>query len=147
MKYNLTHATLDDLPEILEMAKDFISHVKNNISEWTEDVMIHRLSTMIKEHFFVVVKDQDGFICGGLGAWIAPSFWSMVLVAEEAFWWVDPAYRSTRVGHMCMKYFMAEIKKAGLKPIVHLLSDSPVSASSLKRHYGLVQKESTFYLE
>lgn len=147
MKYNLTHATLDDLPEILGLAKDFIEHVNNDAASWTEDVMVHRLSTMIREHFFIVVKDQDNIICGGLGAWIAPSFWSMSLVAEETFWWVDPTYRNTRVGHMCMKYFMTETKIAGLKPIVHLLSDSPISAASLKRHYGLVQKESTFYLE
>lgn len=147
MKYTISHATVEDLPEILEMARDFIDHINNDIAEWTEDVMIYRLLTMIQEHFFIVVKDRDGFICGGLGAWVATAFWSMSLIAEETFWWVDPNYRKTRVGHMCMKYFMSETKKAGLKPIVHLLSDSPVSAASLKRHYGLVQKESTFYLE
>lgn len=147
MKYKIVHATEEDLPEILHMAEDFINHVNNPVATWDEDVMVYRMLQLIKDYFFIVAKDENGDIVGGLGAVITPAFWSRTLIAEEVFWWVDPAYHRTRAGAILLNYFMTETKKAGLKPILHLLHDSPISPESLKRHHGLVQKESTFYLE
>lgn len=145
MTYKISHATESELPKILELAKDFINHVNNDVAKWDEDIMVYRLLSLIREHFFIVVKDNETIV-GGLGAVVTPAFWSKTLIIEEVFWWVDAGYRNTRAGAMLIKYFTNEAKKANLKPIFHLLHDSPVKANSLKR-YGLVQKESTFYVE
>lgn len=144
MTYKLVHATMDDLPEMIEHAKTFSKFLGNETVKFDMNTAVAVMSQVIQFGFCPLVKKDDKVV-GGLGAAIHPSLWNMnQLQITELFWWVGEEHRHTRVGAMLLKYFVTEAKKAGLNPVLHTLEHSPVNEETLKR-YGFHKKESTFY--
>lgn len=97
----IRHATLVDVPYIVELSKKFYPmtpYAKQG--EFDEDTVEELTTTLIKRGIMLLAQDDESLeLVGILGAIVAPFLYNkMVLGCNEAIWWVLPEYQKAGIG-------------------------------------------------
>lgn len=104
-------ATLDDLPDLLEIARQFIQEAPNYSSrELDEQALTENLSQVIQGAGTVFVAVQDHEITGGIVCLTTKDWFNNQVIAFEQVFYVKPAYRSTRAALYLIDTFITWAK-------------------------------------
>lgn len=104
-------ATLDDLPDLLEIARQFIQEAPNYSSrELDEQALTENLSQVIQGAGTVFVAVQDHEIAGGIVCLTTKDWFNNQVIAFEQVFYVKPAYRSTRAALYLIDTFITWAK-------------------------------------
>ena len=114
-------ADLEDVPQILKLGREFFecSGFQKFYSRDDETIVELLEGLITQEPHFVLVADKNvvgsrqvvGFV--GIGIFPHPLNKS-ILVSDEFFMWVDPQYRSNRVGSDLFRFANKEIERRGV---------------------------------
>ena len=137
----ITVATLDEIPVIIAMAKQFetfSSHVNVDVEH-----CIRVYSNFMKSGIGrVFLLKQNDAIVGGLGAIKAPDLHTGCLMAIECFWFVSPGHRGG--GLKLLESFEAWAREEGcVKAAMIHLEDSqpgPLEKIYARRGYLLAER-------
>ena len=99
---NIRHATLDDLPRLVEMGQRFQAEtVYAKHTAWDTAQMIDTATRLITQDTgLVLVSECDGHVIGMLGAVLFKHHMTALLTVAELFFWVEPEHRGHGVRFM-----------------------------------------------
>jgi GNAT superfamily N-acetyltransferase len=112
-------ATLQDMPQIAEMAKAFYDEHPDHTCEFCPETTWAVLETLIKDLqsvFIVLVNDQDDVV-GGLGATMSSPYYSKDVIGAEMFWYVHPDYRRGSSSVALIRAYEAWGEEVGCKSV------------------------------
>lgn len=109
-------ATQADYPILLEIGHKFFEfNAYRKFTEIDEVSLLRTFHQLASEHL-LLVAEVDGKVVGTAGAFIAPLYWNHnYLQGLEAFWWVDPEYRSNNLGEQLRLYLQADAEAKGVQ--------------------------------
>ena len=141
MMYEITEATIDEIPEMTRIAQGFeqaSSHVKVNY-EHSVKTYINFINSGIG---VVLLLKKDNVIIGGLGAIKAPDLHEGVMMAIETFWFVSPEHRGR--GLTLFDAFEEWAERNGCidKAMIHMVDSYPgiLEKFYTRSGYELVEK-------
>jgi GNAT superfamily N-acetyltransferase len=98
---NIRHATLEDVPQIVEYANEFLSHDPISALRVNNSKIANLVESFIikgpKEHLLLVSFDEEGIV-GVLAAFLVSPMFSDDKIAVECLWYLEPEYRTSRRG-------------------------------------------------
>ena len=107
-------ATLDDLPDLLEIARQFIQEAPNYSSrELDEQALTENLSQVIQGAGTVFVAVQDHEIAGGIVCLTTKDWFNNQIIAFEQVFYVKPEYRGTRAALLLIDVFLNWSRQMG----------------------------------
>lgn len=146
-------ATVDDLPEIVRMARAFIAYGKRDMLRHVDDDVLHERARMLMESDTITVFVADagerglvGMIVGTLiGVWFAPT----QRIATELAWWVDEDARGTPTAiRLVMRYEQwAREHGAQVATMSSLVLDSGSGVGTMLGRMGFAPSEVTHVKE
>lgn len=100
----IREATPQDFADLLKIGYKFFEfNAYRHYTEIDEDSLLSTFSFLRSDHVLLVVE-HEAKIIGTAAAFIAPLYWNHnYRQGLEAFWWVDPEYRSSGVGSKLRK--------------------------------------------
>jgi len=139
-------ATIDDLPKLEPLAREFYSS-----SRFLKDFDIERFSSVWASWMnlgvgaiYLLLPDESGPIAGCLGAYVYPEPYSGSIVATEFFWYVSRDHR----GHGLDLYYAFEewARERGASQIrmAHLCDLMPEGMKVLYGELGMEPIETTY---
>lgn len=139
--YDVTIATLEEVPVITRLCKNFEQASKLVTVDIDHSVKAYTQFITSGIGAMLLLK-RDGDIIGGLGCLKYPDLHSGVLIAVETFWFVLPEHRGR--GLMLLDAFEAWGASQGCKKLamIHLTDSYPAALERLyrMRGYQLVEK-------
>lgn len=149
LKKGLRHATLDDLPEIFELAKDLFTGSPMEGMRFSPRKIQSKILQAVSsgfEDYLVIVAEDEGKIVGALAAYCYEPIWSDQKIACEVLWHVKPEYRKGRRGLDMMDAYEAWAKSRGCVFAQYgILSSSPQTMPALYEKRGCVLAEHIYY--
>lgn len=107
-------ATLDDLPDLLEIARQFIQEAPNYSSrELDEQALRENLSAVINGMGAVFVAEQGQEIAGGIVCLTTKDWFNNQVIAFEQVFYVKPEYRGTPAALMLIDVFLSWSRQMG----------------------------------
>lgn len=107
-------ATLDDLPALIEIARQFIHEAPNYASrELDEQALQDNLSAVINGMGAVFVVEQGQEIAGGIVCLTSKDWFNNQIIAFEQVFYVKPEYRSTRAALLLIDVFLNWSRQMG----------------------------------
>jgi GNAT superfamily N-acetyltransferase len=96
---HIREATIDDVPRIVELAGHFIEGTRYAQFLTKQPELLARMAVeMIAGKGLIVLGEVDGQVVGMLAVVPYVDPMTGVPMVDETVWWVEPAYRSTRLG-------------------------------------------------
>lgn len=112
---SIRNANLEDVPRIIELAKQFHAVSGYECLELDDDTM-QRLAFTSIEQSLCPVAEVNGEIVGFLLGLQFPALMNAnVMVGTEIAWWVEPEHRNKPIGVRLLKYVEQQAKSKGLK--------------------------------
>lgn len=132
-------ATIEDLPEILEMSKEFIS--KTGYEKYADEGQIENLIKTIvtgkQNEMIILLQPGVGFIAGQ----VSPFVFGPHLIASEIAWWVNEDKRKSGEGIELLNAFEYWAKHVAGCTMVTLASlDPKVGKIYEKKGYRLYER-------
>jgi hypothetical protein len=138
--FNITDATIDDLPEMMKHAEVF---VKFYGMEWHKP-SVKALLVKLINNGVVKLARKDGVFVGSIGGIVLSNPWNTPQkVLQEMFWWVAEEYRGSSAGLRLLHAFEGSFD--GPK-VMNLLPQTPVKKDMLAK-LGYSLKEYSFVKE
>jgi hypothetical protein len=98
MNATIRHAVTRDIPELLEMGRDFFaSSGLSKLTEWDDASFASTVNTLASGSVpgRLLVVEQDYALVGMAASIIFPLYCNMnVRLGQEIFWWVAPEHRN-----------------------------------------------------
>lgn len=139
-------ARAEDVPELVDLGRAFYATAAlSEFMPFDAEVLTRHflaLLTSVAIGFFVV--ERDARVVGMAMVAITPTYYSSELLAQEAFWYVDPKYRGS---FDSLRLFSALEKWARSKGAAVLMMSALSSNSGVSRIYerrGYVPQEAAF---
>jgi N-acetylglutamate synthase-like GNAT family acetyltransferase len=134
--------TTEDIPEIVEMAREFW---KETIYKETFDPeTVEAMSQLCIDQGLMCVVDiggkLEGFACGVKGALLANS---EVLSGTEVAWWVNPDHRQGKNGIGLLMALEKQAKEQGIKywNMAYMQSSMPEKIEGIYKRLGYERAE------
>lgn len=147
MSYQVRRATFDDIPDILEMLKEFAVFFDSRYSVYPDDEHATQfLTSMVNDHLVLICKHDEKNI-GLIAGMILPHIFNpKITTLVETFWWVQKEYRETKAGAMLLNEYI-RFGRQNVQWVIGTIEDnSPVRDETfLKRGFKL--KEKSFLME
>lgn len=145
----LRHATLDDVPVIVEMARTlYASSVYSEISIDTAKVrqMLEKFIVEGQQNFLVVLSHDEGKPVGVLAAYAFQPLFSNDKIATEVLLWLEPEHRNTKRGKELLDAYEYWAKLIGVKVVQYgLLSSADPRLASFYERRGAFSAENIYY--
>ena len=126
-------ARAEDLDQLLVLIKAFARESLINYTDWQEQDLARarlRLTTMILNHYLMVAEYNDKIV-GAIGAIREQDPWiSSRSRMREVFWWVDPAYRRSKLSAQLFLRWQADAESWLSKHMVDAVSLSTQPGST-----------------
>ena len=131
-------ATIDDLSLVLDLSMKFANAIpyKDYIDEEVVKATLTDILTGDKDRKICLLYGEVGFITGVA----APFMFGTDLLATELAWWVEPEYRSKKVGLELLEAFEFWARKIGCKLISMACLDEKVAALYESKGYTLYER-------
>jgi GNAT superfamily N-acetyltransferase len=147
-RHKVRQATIDDLPEILVLARSFAreSGTINLIGFSNEHVNDALENFLVSEDKFLHVYEVDGEIVGVIGGFLFVSIVAPITQAAEVMWYVKPEYRGTKHSAELLASLEKWAKNNGAKilSMISMEECSPELVDRLYKRRGYVKTESTY---
>lgn len=132
-------ATIDDVAEILEMSKQFMS--KTGYAEYSDEQNIRNLIESIvtgrQDQMIILLKPGVGFIAGQA----TPFVFGPHYIASEIAWWINEEKRNSGIGEELVEAFEYWAKNVAGCTIITLTSlDDGVGKFYEKKGYKLHER-------
>jgi len=109
-------ATIDDIQDIIEMAKSF--HRESDARKYTlTNERIKELTTLIISTGLGILAVKDGEAIGMMGAMLQKNVFFDELMAGDYLIYVKPEYRGTEAAQLLVDYYIQWAKTYGAKSI------------------------------
>lgn len=145
---NLRHATLDDVPRLLEIGKVLYegSSYENILADYDRArTMLERFIIEGQENFLVLVSHDEGNPVGVLAAYAFTPLFSTEKVATEVFLYLEPEFRSSQRGNELLDGYEYWAKLIGCRAIQYgLLASADQRLKKLYEHRGAVKTEEVY---
>ena len=141
-------ATFEDIPELLPLLRRFSMSASEKYSLYpeTDEVATTILERLVYSHPCFVAR-RNGKVIGCIaGLLSAHLFNPRIRILTEAFWWVEPQYRSSRAGLLLLEALMTWAKQYADMFVMTLEHNSPVKPETLLKR-GFKLRETNFILE
>ena len=126
-------ARAEDLDQLLVLIKAFARESLIDYTDWQEQDLARarlRLTTMILNHYLMVAEYNDKIV-GAIGAIREQDPWiSSRSRMREVFWWVDPAYRRSKLSAQLFLRWQADAESWLSKHMVDAVSLSTQPGST-----------------
>jgi hypothetical protein len=140
--YRIEQATIEDLPQCLVCAENFINFYG---FVWNLDSATKTITHILDQGIFIIAKEEDKVI-GGAAAMLLPNLWnSNELIFQEMFWWVEEDYRTGSIGIR----LLLELEKQAPKDatiVISILPKSNIKNETLSK-LGYVVRELAYTKE
>jgi len=141
----IRHATLDDVPQIVEMSAKF--YQTTAYCRWAEfsPETVTALASNLAENHVMLVAEDEGYLVGMVGLFVAPfMFNNDLLGAYEVVWWVDPGAQGAGVGQALLAAIEPACREKGCRAIQMVaLASSPPQASAVYEKLGYARTETS----
>ncbi|MGX5731963.1 N-acetyltransferase family protein [Pseudoxanthomonas beigongshangi] len=143
---HVRHATLKDVPGIVEMSAKF--YATTTYAQWAEfnPETVHDLASNLTENHVMLVAEDGGQLVGMVGLFAAPFMFNAdAMAAYEVVWWVDPDAQGQGTGKALLAAIEPACAAKGCRAIqmVHL-STSPPQAAAIYERMGYRHSESSY---
>ena len=134
--------TVEDLPAIVEMAREFWQHTVYDDDYCPETV--EAMATLCIDQGLMSVLEvrgkAEGFACGVKGALLGNA---SVVSGTELAWWVNPDCRSGRNGIALLKHIENSARLAGVKHwnMAFMVSSMPAQIEAIYIKMGYIKTE------
>lgn len=133
-----------DIPYMLEHAKEFIKFYNNKNINYNQSHLIHLAQTLMDSHVLVVAETEEGEVAGMLGAMYVPNHIDPSCISlTELFWWVGEEHRRTRAGWLLLSFLEAVGEKYEVPVVISVLPQTGDVTPLLERH-GFVKVEESY---
>lgn len=149
MVVQIRHATIDDMPALLDMGEKFYATTHYAaIVPYCRKAVAGLVDLMLLGVLLVAERD-DGALVGMVGLVLAPfPFNANVKTAHEIMWWVDPSAQNSGTGKALLEAIEPACRERGARMIQMMhLADSPPAAAILYQRYGYRWSEMSFTKE
>lgn len=136
-------ATHDDMARCVEMGRAFAKESGIEEIGFDEASAIHTLTLLIDSADGCLLVAEDNGLYGMAAALSYPHYMShSTKVAQELFWWVEPAKRGGIVGVRLLRALEAWAKEAGCKTLtmICLPLDNPAERIYTKTGYRPLER-------
>lgn len=100
-------ATLDDLPSLMNIARQFILEAPNySTRELNEDALSENLRSVINGLGAVFIAEHQHEIVGGIVCLTTKDWFNDQIIAFEQVFYICPQYRSTRASFLLIETFV-----------------------------------------
>ena len=134
-------ATLDDIPELLRMGREFYNvSGYSDLGEYNPDLLIKTIEILINSGTLLITD-------GGMIGWLNfPLYMTGDIVSQELFWWVDEEKRSTGISKKLLKCAEEKSKEQGAKAMMMLCLDrlDGDRVGKMYEHFGYTPRETTY---
>lgn len=137
----LRDATDDDLPDVMDMARDFCAHAGENFDR------AHTLANIdgIRQGGFLLVVENGGRAIGMLAAIAAPGLCWPGLRMHEVCLWVRPGHREGHALLLLLREFDRRAVASGATSAqLSSLASSPPSLTRVYNRMGYAPADSSF---
>ena len=134
-------ATVEDIPELLEMSMKFIDltpHTKY-ASEMAVDRLLETLVTSGVDKAVVFIHEGKGMIAGAVTQYLFGPY----TMAVEIGWWIDPEHRKSGAGAELLEAFEYWAKQLGCAMVCMISIDDTLGEYYEKRGYSLRERTYT----
>lgn len=134
--------TFDDLPAIVEMAREFWNYTIYD-DEYCPSTVHEIARQCVEQGLLSVVEiggDVVGFACGVTGPLLGNA---SVKCGTEIAWWVNPEHRSGRNGVALLKHIEGLARDAGVKywNMAYMQSSMPETVEAIYEKMGYTRTE------
>jgi len=149
----IRHATIEDTPALVAMAREFIQYGNHPIfMSITDEQLAQRVADLMSlgDAVTMLVAEVDGRVVGMLvGTLTAPWFAPSTVMAAELAWWVQPEARGTTVAVRLVKEYEAWAINHGAQIIAmsSLNNGEAERVANMLRRMGYAQSERTYTKE
>lgn len=144
----IVQVTPDTLPKLLPMGKQFHA-ASGSLGEFCPDLWVEGWTQYLDAGaaFILCHQGDDGEPIGTIGGFLTPDVNDGELVAQEAFWFVDPKARGIGLG--LLDAFLSVAKTLGAKRVLltHTRRLKPKALGRLYRRMGFTPLETTYAKE
>lgn len=148
MKAEIRHAQPEDLGTLIEMGREFFDHSGSaKFTTFDEPSLTTTLIGLISgvAGGSVLVAEVSGQVVGMAACVVFPFYANMnTLIAQEIFWWADPAHRKG-VGGELLTALETEATRKGAKVFIgaNLSGEHDAAFARMYRRRGYVPGENT----
>jgi GNAT superfamily N-acetyltransferase len=133
----LRQLTTDDMPQLLELAREMHKNGVYAAYPIDEDRIAYILTAIIEEPSALTVGyEVDGVLAGAFAGEVIQDLWVDVMVAVDHAFYVREAHRGSRAGIVLLKEYERWAKDMGadvLRPVVYAGVDNDAVSSILSR--------------
>lgn len=145
----LRHAGLNDIPDIMEMAKKLFygsPYETLNLDVNRARVELERFIIESNKDFMVVLSHDDGKPVGVVAAYAFKPLFSSEKVAVECLLYLEPEYRSSRRGKELTDAYEYWAKLVGCSVVQYgLLSNADAKMADFYTRIGATEVEKVYY--
>lgn len=145
----LRHANLDDIPAILEMAKDLYETsvyktIKVDYARGRQ--MLEQFIVEGNENFLVMLSHDEGTPVGVIAAYVFKPLFSQERIATEVLLWLKPEYRTTQRGKELLDAYEYWAKLVGASFVQYgMLSSADPRLARFYERRGASEIEKVYY--
>lgn len=138
-------ATVEDVPRIMECARQFCAVLKHPLNEKHYGQFWERALTCVQGNIFLL-EDDSGNVAGGIGGLTHPDLLSGQLCAVELFWYVKPEFRKGLWPVRLLKEFERWAEKSGCRTVamVYMQDSQPEKMKEFYERSGYRLQESHY---
>lgn len=126
-------AALEDIPEIMDMGRQFFDQAWSGVFEWDDSSVFETLTGMLRSGVLLVAQKGRELV-GMVGGTLAPMYFDkQTLIAQELFWWVRPGNRGP--GIALFREFEAVAKLRGAQ-VVAMNGVESIRGETVGRFYA-----------
>lgn len=115
----IRNATLEDMPRILELAREM--HLESRFAqyEFSDFRLQHTMTDIINsETGIAIVFEQDGEIIGGIAAYVFAQYFGYTLAAQDLVFFITKEARGGSAYLKIMKEYIKQAKEKGAEDIL-----------------------------
>lgn len=135
----------DDLPAVVEMAREFWQHTMYN--EPFDADYVEFMASMAVDHGLLAILELDGVTEGFVAGLKSPLLaCADVLSGTEIAWWVNPSARKGRNGIALMQHIEQMAKAQGIKywNMIVMESCQPEVGAAIYERLGYKKSETSY---
>lgn len=146
----IREANHDDMWQLLELCEEFFynSHLQEFCSFDEESMRGTLVQLLDSDKLLLLVMEKEGLIVGMLAMVTGDAFYnSKVMMAQELFWYVKPAFRGSIESIKLIKEAEKWATDIGAKVCIlaHLLSENQDKLHRFYENSGFNHKEAFYY--